>query len=193
MSFHKRPVVATGVALLCITARLFSAVSWICTSLCQVFMSPKKPYQTPGRDVWSIKKLKRHYFLSTPSISHPCGGFFSPPWETCEQLRRNSFASHRMNLSGHSSRIMREVFLFFIIEMLRLTIERKTNEQLESRTGRLFGLLARVHVVYLKNNFSCAEFEDVVFQFHIICNEQSSKRNQGKGERNTMSGFWRQH
>ncbi len=37
---------------------------------------------------------------------------FSPLWETCEQLRRNSFASHRMNLSGHSSKIMRDISFF---------------------------------------------------------------------------------
>lgn len=126
------------------------------------------------------------FWVLQVSPTHVGFFFFFPPWETCEQLRRNSFASHRMNPCGHSSRIMREVFLFFIIEMLRLTIERKTNEQLESQTGRLFGLLARVHIVYLKNTFSCVEFEDVVFQFHIICNEWRAGKNQGKGERNTV-------
>jgi len=72
-----------------------------------------------------------------------------------------------------------------------LTGERKTNEQLESQTGRLFGLLAQVHMVYLKNTFSCAEFEDVVFQFHMICNERRAarKKTRKERERNMVSGF----
>lgn len=93
------------------------SLHWICIFLCQVFNVSQKLYHSPGRDVWSIKRLKRHHFLKTPTHA----GFFSPPWETCEQLRRSSFASHRMNFSGHPSKIIKEVFLFFVIEMLRLS------------------------------------------------------------------------
>lgn len=185
MSFHKQSVVPTGLVL----PRDCSLLSHESVLLSVRFLSLPKTISNSRERCMINQKAQTSLFFEYSKYLPPMWGFFSPPWETCEQLRRNSFASHRMNPSGHSSRIMREVFLFFIIEMLRLTIERKTNEQLESQTGRLFGLLAHVHVVYLKNNFSCAEFEDVVFEFHIICNEQSARRNQGKGERNTMSGF----
>ncbi len=105
-------VVQTDLALL---QRMFSRYRLLlilrgCISLCQVSQVSQKPYQTPGRDVWSIKWLKHHYFWEI-RVS-PTMWVFSPLWETCEQLRRNSFASHRMNLSGHSSKIMRDIFFF---------------------------------------------------------------------------------
>lgn len=56
--------------------RSLLSLYWICIFLCQVFNVSQKLYYSPGRDVWSIKRLKRHYFLRTPSISHPCGFFF---------------------------------------------------------------------------------------------------------------------
>lgn len=57
-------------------ARPLLSLHWICIFLCQVFNVSQKLYHSPGRDVWSIKRLKRHGFLRTPSISHPCRVFF---------------------------------------------------------------------------------------------------------------------
>lgn len=50
---------------------LLSEAPWICISLCQLFKSPKSISNSRERCMIN-QRLKRHYFLSNPSISHPC-------------------------------------------------------------------------------------------------------------------------
>ncbi len=81
------------------------------------FPSLPKTYQTPGRDVWSIKWLKHHYFLRNPSISHHVG--FFPSVGDMRAAANKLFCQPSDEPQRTFVKDYERHFFFFVIEMLR--------------------------------------------------------------------------
>lgn len=73
----------------CITTRLFSAVSWICTSLCQVFKSPKNHIKLQG-EMYDQSKGSNVIIFWVLQVSPTHVGFFFPSvgdmWAAAKKL-----------------------------------------------------------------------------------------------------------